>query len=68
MRGRVLGAASLSVGAGPIGALEASALTGPLGTQMTLSLIALQGIGALAVSLLFWPMMLRRYRPIPSDA
>lgn len=67
MRGRVLGAASLSIGSGPIGALEASVLTGPLGPQTTLSIMALQGIGALGLSLLVWPSMLRRYRTTAPD-
>ena len=67
MRGRVLGAASLSIGSGPIGALEASLLTGPLGTPATLSLMALQGLVALALALLLWPSMLRRDRPAAPD-
>ena len=67
MRGRVLGVASLSIGSGPIGALEASALTGSLGPQTTLSVMALQGIGAFVLALLVWPSMLRRYRTTPPD-
>ena len=66
MRGRVLGATSLSIGAGPLAALELSVLTGPLGTQSTLSLIALQGIAALGAAILFLPAFLRG-GPVPAD-
>lgn len=54
-RGRIMGVLSVCIGTGPIGFLHVGWLAGWLGAPMALSIIALEGLLALAMVYWHWP-------------
>jgi MFS family permease len=61
MRGRVLGVLSLSIGAGPVGALQVAPLTSAVGNQTTLTILVVEGMVLLAVVGLVFPVLRRSW-------
>ncbi len=61
MRGRVLGVLSLSIGAGPVGALQVAPLTSAVGNQTTLTILVVEGMVLLAVVGLMLPVLRRSW-------
>jgi MFS family permease len=68
MRGRALGALSISIGSGPLGALHMGVLAGSLGAPLATSISATEGIVVLALVGLMWPVLRRDFRTAPLDA
>ena len=57
MRGRALGALSLSIGSGPLGALHIGIMAGALGAPLAISIAATEGIIVLALVGLIWTVL-----------
>jgi MFS family permease len=66
MRTRVMGVLVACIGAGPIGVLHVGLLAEWLGAHHAVTIIAVEGLVALAVSALMWPE-LRRPPALPSE-
>jgi uncharacterized membrane protein YuzA (DUF378 family) len=65
MRTRVMGVLVACIGAGPIGVLHVGLLAELLGAHHAVTIIAVEGLIALAVSAIIWPE-LRRAPALPS--
>ncbi len=63
MRGRVLGVLSLSIGAGPLGALQVAPLTGAVGNQTTLTILVVEGLVMLVIVGFVLPVLRRTWAP-----
>ena len=55
VRGRVMGAVSVSIGMGPIGILHVGALANWLGAANAITIISIEGMIALLITALIWP-------------
>ncbi len=55
VRGRVMGALSVSIGTGPIGILHVGALANWLGAANAITIISVEGMIALLITALVWP-------------
>ena len=55
VRGRVMGALSVSIGMGPIGILHVGALANWLGAANAITIISIEGMIALLITALIWP-------------
>ncbi len=55
VRGRVMGAISVSIGTGPIGILHVGALANWLGAANAITIISIEGMIALLITALVWP-------------
>ena len=55
VRGRVMGAISVSIGTGPIGILHVGALANWLGAANAITIISVEGMIALLITALVWP-------------
>ena len=65
MRTRVMGVLVVCIGAGPIGVLHLGLMAEWLGAQKALSVMAVEGLLAIAISALLWPEL--RREPALSD-
>lgn len=61
MRGRVMGAVSLSLGGNPIGALNVGILAGLLGAPIATAIMAVEGLAAVALIALWFPPLRRPF-------
>ena len=68
MRGRALGALSLSIGSNPLGALHIGLLASALGAPLATSISAAEGIVVLAVVGLMWPVLRGEFTVAPEVA
>jgi MFS family permease len=55
MRGRVMGAVSVSIGTGPLGILHVGALANWLGASNAITIVSIEGLTALIIVALVWP-------------
>ena len=55
VRGRVMGAVSVSIGTGPLGILHVGALANWLGASTAITIISIEGMIALLITALVWP-------------
>lgn len=55
MRGRVMGAVSVSIGTGPLGILHVGALANWLGASTAITIVSIEGLIALLITALVWP-------------
>jgi MFS family permease len=67
MRGRVMGAVSLSLGGNPIGALNVGILAGMFGAPIATAIMGVEGLAALALITLRYPS-LRQPFALPEEA
>jgi MFS family permease len=67
MRGRALGALSLSIGSGPLGALHIGLLAGALGAPLATSISAVEGIVVLGLVGLIWPVLRGDFSVVPQE-
>ena len=67
MRGRALGALSLSIGSGPLGALQIGLMAGALGAPLATSISAIEGIVVLALVGLVWPVLRGEFFVAPQE-
>ncbi len=68
MRGRALGALSLSIGSGPLGALNIGAMASLLGAPLATTISSAEGLAALALVGLAWPVLRGEFRAAPERA
>ena len=61
MRGRVMGAVSLSLGGNPIGALNVGILAGAFGAPVATAIMAVEGLASIALIALFYPSLRRPF-------
>lgn len=59
MRGRVMGALAVSIGAQPVGQLYLGTTAGWLGAQMATMFLAIEGLFAMAAAAFIWPVLRR---------
>ncbi len=59
MRTRVMGVLVVCIGAGPIGVLHLGLMAEWLGAQQALTVMAIEGLLAIAISALLWPELRR---------
>ena len=68
MRGRALGALSLSIGSNPLGALHIGAMADALGAPLATTISAAEGLVALALVGVAWPVLRGEFRVAPGPA
>lgn len=61
MRTRVMGVLVVCIGAGPIGVLHLGLMAEWLGASSALTVMAIEGLLAIAISLALWPELRKRY-------